>query len=325
MAIKAVKEALADSGGKISDDLRTGLISSTTVGGMTTTEKYFYRFDDEPETRAWIEKLDCGDSTRDVARYIGHTGFITTISTACSSSANAIILGANLIKAGVLDRAICGGADALSKFTLNGFNSLMLLERGHCRPFDRERKGLNLGEGAGFVVLESERAVREHKRRIWAQVAGYANVNDAFHQTASSPDGAGAQTAMRNALQMGGITTDEVDYINVHGTGTPNNDESEGKALQALFGDIPPFSSTKSYTGHTLAAAGGIEAVISLLAIRYGCIFPTLNYRLRMDEMNTDPVTEVHENLDLKYVLSNSFGFGGNNSSLLFKKAEIPF
>lgn len=322
LAIKAAKEALAGSGGKISDDLRTGLISSTTVGGMTTTEKYFYRFENEPDTRAWIEKLDCGDSTQDIAQYIGHRGFMTTISTACSSSANAIILGSNMIKAGILDRVICGGADALSKFTVNGFNSLMLLERGHCRPFDKDRKGLNLGEGAGFVVLESERAVEEHRRKALAEVAGYANVNDAFHQTASSPDGAGAQLAMRKSIEMAGITYDEVDYINVHGTGTPNNDESEGKAMQALFGTVPPFSSTKSYTGHTLAAAGGIEAVISILGLCHGTIFPNLNYRNRMDEMDTDPVTEVMENLDLKYILSNSFGFGGNNTSLLFKKAE---
>lgn len=320
LAIKAVKEALHGSGGKISDDLRTGLISSTTVGGMTTTEKYFYRFDSEPETRDWIDKLDCGDSTNDIARYIGHQGFMTTISTACSSSANAIILGSNMIKAGILDRVICGGADALSKFTVNGFNSLMLLERGHCRPFDKDRKGLNLGEGAGYVILESERAVEGHRRTILAEVAGYANVNDAFHQTASSPDGEGAQMAMKNALAMGGVTTEQIDYINVHGTGTPNNDESEGKAMKILFGNVPPFSSTKSYTGHTLAAAGGIEAVISILSIRFNSIFPNLNYQNRMDEMDTDPVTEVLENMDLKYVLSNSFGFGGNNSSLLFKK-----
>ena len=320
LAIKAVKEALAGSGGKISDDLRTGLISSTTVGGMTATEKYFYAFQERPDTRVWINKLDCGDSTHDIARYIGHKGFMTTISTACSSSANAIILGSNLIKAGLLDRAICGGADALSKFTINGFHSLMLLEKEHCRPFDKDRKGLNLGEGAGYVILESERVVRDHGRNPLAEVAGYANVNDAFHQTASSPDGAGAQTAMRKALEMGGVSTDQIDYINVHGTGTPNNDESEGKAMKALFGTVPPFSSTKGYTGHTLAAAGAIEAVISVLSIRNGRIFPNLNYQTRMDELDTDPVTEVLENRDLRHVLSNSFGFGGNNSSLLFRK-----
>ena len=322
LAIKATKEALESSGGKISDDLRTGLISSTTVGGMTTTEKYFYDFDDQPETRDWINKLDCGDSTSDIAKYIGHTGFMTTISTACSSSANAIILGSNMIKAGILDRVICGGADALSKFTINGFHSLMLLEKEHCRPFDSERKGLNLGEGAGFVVIESERSVTENNRKALAEVAGYANVNDAFHQTASSPNGEGAQMAMQKAMQMGNVTTSDIDYINVHGTGTPNNDESEGKAMKVLFGNIPPFSSTKSYTGHTLAAAGGIEAVISVLSIQYGTIFPNLNYQNRMEFMDSDPVTEVLENRDIQFVLSNSFGFGGNNSSLLFRKTQ---
>lgn len=320
LAIKAVKEAMESSGGKMSDDLRTGLIASTTVGGMTSTERYFYDFEPKPETRGWVDKLDCGDSTNDIARYIGHKGFITTISTACSSSANAIILGSNLIKAGILDRAICGGADALCKFTINGFNSLMLLEKEHCRPFDEERKGLNLGEGAGFVILESERAVKEFGHKALAEVAGYANVNDAFHQTASSPDGAGAQMAMRKALEMGHIDSSQVNYINVHGTGTPNNDESEGAAMRAIFNEIPPFSSTKGYTGHTLAAAGGIEAVISVLGLRHGYIFPNLNYTNRMKEMPVDPVTEVLEGQALEYILSNSFGFGGNNSSLLFKK-----
>lgn len=320
LAIMAVKEALQHSGGSISDSLRTGLISSTTVGGMTTTEKYFYDFDSKPETRDWIEKLDCGDSTRDIANYIGHTGFMTSISTACSSSANAIILGSNMIKAGLLDRAICGGADALSKFTINGFNSLMLLEQEHCHPFDRDRKGLNLGEGAGFVVIESEKSVRENKRSVLAEVAGYANVNDAFHQTASSPNGEGAQMAMRKAMEMGAVNSADIDYINVHGTGTPNNDESEAKAMQALFEKVPPFSSTKAFTGHTLAAAGGIEAVISVLSIQNGMIFPNLNYRTRMENLDFDPVLSLQEGLDLKYVLSNSFGFGGNNTSLLFKK-----
>ena len=319
LAIKAAKEALSSSGGSMNEPIRTGLIASTTVGGMTATEKFFYSFDSDPKTRPWIDKLDCGDSTRDVAEYLGHRGFMTTISTACSSSANAIILGANMIKAGLIDRAICGGADALSKFTINGFNSLMLLEQEHCRPFDKERKGLNLGEGAGFVVLEGEHTMNERGSKALAEVAGYSNVNDAFHQTASSPDGAGARTAMSNALNMAGISADQVSYINVHGTGTPNNDESEGKAMMALFGQVPPFSSTKSYTGHTLAAAGGIEAVISVLSLRHGEIYPNLNYKNRMDDMTCDPVTRLMTGQNLSYILSNSFGFGGNNTSLLFR------
>ncbi len=319
LAMKAVKEAMKSSGGDLSEAIKTGFISSTTVGGMTATENFYYAFDRQPETRDWIDKLDCGDSSRDVADYIGHRGFITTISTACSSSANAIILGANMIKAGLLDRAICGGADALSKFTINGFNSLMLLEQEHCRPFDKDRKGLNLGEGAGFVVLEGETILKKTGRKPLAELAGYSNVNDAFHQTASSPDGAGARTAMSNALNMAGISPSLVSYINVHGTGTPNNDESEGKAMMALFDSVPPFSSTKSYTGHTLAAAGGIEAVISVLSLQNGEIYPNLNYKNRMDDMNCDPVTRLMTQQQLEYILSNSFGFGGNNTSLLFK------
>lgn len=319
LAVAAAKEALESSGGKISENIRTGLIGATTVGGMTSTERHFHEYATNPDTHVWIDKLNCGDSTADLAKCIGHTGFITTISTACSSSANAIILGSNLIKAGVLDRVICGGADALSKFTINGFNSLMLLEKKHCKPFDADRQGLNLGEGAGFVVLESERIVHEFSRKKLAEVAGYANVNDAFHQTASSPDGAGAQAAMRAAMEMANIQPSQIDYVNAHGTGTPNNDASEANAMKALFGKTPLFSSTKAYTGHTLAAAGGIEAVICVLSLQNGTVFPNLNYTNRTPELDTDPVTDVLENLSLNYILSNSFGFGGNNTSLLFK------
>lgn len=319
LAMKAVKEAMGSSGGCFSESIKTGFISSTTVGGMTATENFYYAFEHQPETRDWIDKLDCGDNSRDVADYFSHRGFMTTISTACSSSANAIILGANMIKAGLLERAVCGGADALSRFTINGFNSLMLLEQEHCRPFDKDRKGLNLGEGAGFVILESETLLKKTGHKALAELVGYSNVNDAFHQTASSPDGAGARTAMSNALDMAGISPSLVSYINVHGTGTPNNDESEGKAMMALFDSVPAFSSTKSYTGHTLAAAGGIEAVISVLSLQNGEIYPNLNYRNRMDAMNCDPVTRLMTQQQLEYILSNSFGFGGNNTSLLFK------
>lgn len=323
LGMMAASEAIKNSGGNLSEPIRTGLISSTTVGGMTATEKYYYSFYEDETSRIWIDKLDCGDSTQDIADYLGHTGYMTTISTACSSSANAIILGANLIKAGKLDRAICGGTDALSKFTFNGFHSLMLLEKEWCRPFDKNRTGLNLGEGAGYVVLENAESAARAGHKILARLSGYANVNDAFHQTASSPDGKGAMSAMQNALRMAGIQPGQVDYINVHGTGTPNNDESESMAMQILFGNSPPpFSSTKAFTGHTLAAAGGIEAVFSVLALQNKCIWPNLNFKEPMEQFPFRPETELLQNRNLTHVLSNSFGFGGNNSSLLFSSAN---
>lgn len=320
LGMHAVKEALISSNAPI-DAFKTALISSTTVGGMTQTEKYFYDFDHDSSLTSWIDKLDCGDSTRDIANYINHTGFLTTISTACSSAANAIILGANLIKMGIVDRAICGGTDALSKFTINGFNSLMLLERELCKPFDVDRKGLNLGEGAGFIVLESERIYDANRKKAYAQLLGYANTNDAFHQTAANPDGQGAYSAMEKTLAMANLEPNRVSYINCHGTGTPNNDESESKGMHRLFVDnIPFYSSTKPFTGHTLAAAGGLEAVFSILAIQNNAVWPNLNSSNFIPDFPFKPVTELKTEQDIQFVLSNSFGFGGNNSSLLFGK-----
>lgn len=322
LGMTAAREALDMAGGDI-QAFRTAFISSTTVGGMTQTEKFFYQFDTHPETRKWIDKLDCGDSTRDIANFLGHRGFLSTLSTACSSAANAIIFGANLIRTGLVDRAVCGGADALSRFTINGFHSLMLLEKEPCHPFDKDRKGLNLGEGAGYIVLEGEHIAEPAKRPLLAELIGYANTNDAFHQTAASPDGSGAYTAMQKTLDMASLAPSEISYINCHGTGTPNNDESESKGMERLFGNsVPPYSSTKAFTGHTLAAAGGIEAVFSVLSILHGSIWPNLNLRNPIGEFAFQPETRLRTGENIRYVLSNSFGFGGNNSSLLFAKVE---
>ena len=226
--------------------------------------------------------------------------------------------GAQLIKNNKLTKVICGGTEALSKFTINGFNALMILDKEHCRPFDSTRNGLNLGEGAAYIVLESEAEVSRTKRKPIAELKGYGNANDAFHQTASSPDGAGAFNAMKQALASAGMVPGDIDYINAHGTATENNDLSEGLGIKRLFGDNPPhFSSTKPYTGHTLAAAGSVEAAYCLMAIKQGVIWPNLNYRNIMPELNIQPVTTLIKDIELKNILSNSFGFGGNTSSLL--------
>ena len=314
----AVGQALRSAGITNAGDPRTGLISATSVGGM---DKYEIFFDDfahkrpEADAKHFI-RHDCGNHTERIADHFGIRGFMTTISTACSSSANSIMLGARLIKAGLLDRVIAGGADAMARFTLKGFNSLKILDSQHCQPFDENRRGLNLGEGAGFVVLESESS-SAGKDRL-AVLSGYGNANDAYHQTASSPEGKGAKMAMQKAFEVAGILPREIDYINAHGTGTANNDLSEGLAIEQIFGrNLPPVSSTKPFTGHTLGAAGGIEAVLSVLAIREGLIYPNLNFQTRMKELNFDPTTELLEGQNIRHVLSNSFGFGGNTSSLI--------
>ncbi|MEN8119816.1 MAG: beta-ketoacyl-[acyl-carrier-protein] synthase family protein [Bacteroidota bacterium] len=318
LGLIAAKEAVNNSGIDIAnDELKTGLISATTVGGMDKTE---IEIADPDATTDFLLTHPSGDSTNKICEYLGINGYRTTISTACSSSVNAIIHGIRLIRYGILDRAVVGGVDALSKFTLNGFNSLMILDKDFCKPFDENRKGLNLGEGAGFLVIESERSLKKREKQSFCKISGYANANDAYHQTASSPEGNGAFNAMDTALNMSKLNLLDIDYINAHGTGTANNDLSEGVALKRIFGEkMPKFSSTKAYTGHTLGAAAAIEAVFSVLSIQHGIIYPNLNFNTAISEINLTPQTEV-EKKEVKNVLSNSFGFGGNNSSIIFSK-----
>lgn len=320
LAMLAAKEAVIHSGIDTKDGLRTGVISSTTVAGMSKTELYYKELFEKTEHLGVLDTHDCGDSTERIADYIGNVDYVTTISTACSSAANAIMLGCRMIKHGQLDRVVVGGVDALSKFTFNGFNTLMILDKEWCKPFDENRKGLNLGEGAAFLVIEGETTLNKRQGKPLAEIVGYANTNDAYHQTASSPEGYGATLAIQQALAMSGLSTSQIDYINMHGTGTPNNDLSESMATIAVFGDtIPKLSSTKAFTGHTLAAAASIEAVISVLSLQHQMIFPNLNFTTPIADLNIVPVTQLLKT-PINTVLSNSFGFGGNCSSLIFKK-----
>lgn len=317
----AAEEAIKSAGVSNIKDARTGLISGTTVGGMDKSEQYFYDYFEHPEIQQHITGLHAGDSTNKIAKHLGIAqSFVTTISTACSSAANAIMMGARMIKSGQLDRVIVGGTDCLSKFTINGFKTLLILSDTYSAPFDDERKGLNLGEAAAYLVLESDELVQKEHKKVLAYVKGYGNANDAYHQTASSEHGDGAVLAMEKALKVAEMLPSDIDYVNAHGTATPNNDLSEGWALIRLFdGHVPEFSSTKAYTGHTLAAAGGVEAVYSVLALQNNIIFPNLNYKTPMKEFQLDPITEV-KHKPIQTVLSNSFGFGGNCSTLIFSK-----
>ncbi|WPO82490.1 beta-ketoacyl-[acyl-carrier-protein] synthase family protein [Chryseobacterium sp. JJR-5R] len=322
LGMTAAREAVKHAGISDINEFRTGLISSTSVGGMDITEKYFYQYEDFPEQQKYIDAHDAGNSSLMIADDLGLKGMVSTISTACSSAANAIMMGAKLIKNGVLDRVIVGGTDALSKFTLNGFNTLMILTDSYNTPFDNDRKGLNLGEAAAYIVLESDEIVRKQNKKILGYLSGYGNANDAHHQTASSENGQGAFLAMEKALKISGLEKEQIDYINVHGTATPNNDLSEGIAMIRIFGEnsVPEFSSTKAFTGHTLAAAAGVEAVYSLLAIQNNVIFPNLNFKTKMQEFDLMPVTELKQK-NISHVLSNSFGFGGNCSTLIFSES----
>jgi 3-oxoacyl-(acyl-carrier-protein) synthase len=318
--IIAASEAIESSGLSKNELLTTGFISGSSVGGMDATEKYYSEYEVSSSHRRFIPAQHPGFTTNSISEYLKIKGFTTTISTACSSAANAIMLGARLIKAGELDRVIVGGTDCLTKFTLNGFNSLKILSDEKCKAFDDSRNGLNLGEGAAYLVLEAEHLIGEKK--VLGRVTGYGNANDAYHQTASSESGEGAFLAMRDAIEIAGIPLENIDYINAHGTATRNNDLSESNAINRIFqSTIPEFSSTKAFTGHTLAAAGALEAVFSLLSLQQDRIFPNLNFSKPMMETGLLPVSELKQ-LSIKNVMSNSFGFGGNCTSLIFSKNE---
>jgi len=319
LSLCAVQEALKEL--SFHRNLRVGFISATTVGGMDLTEKYYAALENGRHGNLHqVINHECGRATELVADFVGINGFVTTVNTACSSSANAIIMASRLIKQGVIDVAIAGGSDALTKFTLNGFNTLLILDNQLCRPFDAQRAGLNLGESAGYLLLAGEGALEKNGLTPICELKGYANANDAYHQTASSPNGVGSFLAMTKTLELGGIAPESVDYINLHGTGTANNDASEAAAIKRLFGEsIPAHSSTKGFTGHTLAASGGIEAVYSTLAIHRNTLFPNLRFSTPIPEIGIAPVTAVTRK-NIHNVLSNSFGFGGNCSSLLLSK-----
>ena len=319
LALPAAMEAWGNN--KNDYRIRTGLISSTSVGGMDRTEKYYFQSQTE-KTSGYYSLMthDNGRTTERLAKELGISGHISTISTACSSGANSIMQGARLIEANKLDRVIAGGSEPLAMFDIKGFNSLNIYDNEICKPFDEKRMGLNLGEGAAFLVLENEQSISITGNKPLCILCGWNNATDAFHQTASSPDGKGAYLAMKNALAKAGIGAVEIDYVNAHGTGTGNNDLSESRALKNIFGDtLPSFSSTKGFTGHTLAAAGAIEAVYCTLSLTSQATLPNLNFSRPIPETGMVPVTNF-DSAKIDYVLSNSFGFGGNCTCLIFRK-----
>jgi 3-oxoacyl-[acyl-carrier-protein] synthase-1 len=320
MGMIAVREALEQAClTQARSPRRIALVSGTTVGGMDMSEQYYLDFLENDTRNAYIATHDCGACTEMIADHAGVFSMVDTFSTACSSAANAIMQGALLLRSGRADIVVAGGCECITKFHLNGFNTLMILDREPCKPFDANRAGLNLGEGAAYLVLESEASAQERGLKPLCRLTGWGNACDAFHQTASSPEGEGACLSMRKALDSAGLAPGEIGYINAHGTGTANNDLSEGIAIRRVFGQhIPPVSSTKAFTGHTTSAAGGVEAVISILALRHNFIPVNLNFSSPMQELDFVPATAEQPPLPLRHILSKSFGFGGNDTSLIF-------
>ena len=322
LGIWALKEAIAQAGLTPTEVAQLSMVMASSVGGMDMTERYFYAYTTQEELRRYIPYHNIGEVTGQIADYFGIKGYVTSVSTACSSSANAILTAANLLRTGRAQRIAVGGADALSVFTINGFNSLMILSDTDCTPFDAHRKGLNLGEAGAFLIMEREATALAEGRTIIGVLSGCGNANDAYHQTASSEEGEGAFLAMQQALAISGLAPSDIDYVNAHGTATVNNDLSESRALIRIFGEeVPDFSSTKPFTGHTLAVASAVEAIFSLLAIQEGAVWPNLNWQTPMPEVPLRPQTTL-KHKPIKHVLSNSFGFGGNCSTVIFSKAN---
>lgn len=321
MGMMAVGQAVEEAHLTACGNLRIVLISGTTVAGMDITERKFAQMLEHGITDDSLNHHDCGSCTADIASHFGLFTDYTTISTACSSAANAIVLGADILKAGDADIVVAGGTEALSAFHLNGFNSLMILDHEVCRPFDKTRAGLNLGEGAAYVVLERADEAKSRGGRIDACLSGYGNACDAFHQTASSPEDTGAQLAMKGALEMAGLNPSDIQWVHAHGTGTPDNDASETVAIRSVFGnDLPFFSSTKGFTGHTTSASGSISTVISLIAMHEGYVPQSLGHSVSIDERLIPVDKPIHT--ELQHVMVNSFGFGGNDTSLILSNPD---
>ena len=321
LAIPAVKEALQQARLDDRSSLRVAFLSGITVGGMDRAEVMYMDFLNNDSRNDYIKLNDCGACTEQIADYIGGFSMISTVVTACSSSANTIMMGADMIKEGRADIVVAGGTECLSRYHVNGFNTLMILDRELCKPFDRDRAGINLGEGAGYLVLESAESAKKRGVTPIGKVSGYSNVCDAFHPTASSPDGLGPYLAMMGAVENAGLKPEDIDYINAHGTGTPNNDLTEGLAAMRLFGDnVPPVSSLKAYTGHTTSAAGSFEAVVSLLALEHNFLPVNMNFRNKIEEHTFVPVSNPEPLRPIRHILSNSFGFGGNDSAIVLSQ-----
>lgn len=326
MGMLAVRQALVDAGIDRAvvqkRAMRLVLISGTTVAGMDITESFFAQMEQSDEALQCLEYHSAGNSTRLIAEYFDIFAEYTTVSTACSSAANAFMLGARMLAEGEADMVVAGGTEALSIFHLNGFNSLMILDHQQCRPFDDNRAGLNLGEGAAYVVMETEASAIQRGVNPHAYLVGYGNACDAFHQTASSENGEGAYLAMTEALRMAGLNPGDIQYVNAHGTGTPNNDLSESAALKRVFGNhMPLVSSTKSFTGHTTSASGSIESVICILALNNQFVPANLGWSQTAENMVVPTMGE--DFYSLRNVLCNSFGFGGNDTSLLFSLSPV--
>lgn len=295
------------------------LLGTSTSGILETEHAYRGRGADGalPSTFSYAHTHSTASLSRFVAAAAGVSGPCWVVSTACSSGAKVFGDAARLIEAGWIDAAVVGGVDSLCLTTLYGFHSLQLFSPDVCRPWDAGRNGISLGEGAAFALLQREAVAGQAPAGM---LLGVGESSDGFHMSSPHPEGKLAAAAMRQALAQAGLQPGDIGYVNLHGTGTPSNDASEDCAVQAVFGRDVPCSSTKAATGHTLGAAGGVEAVISLLALQHGLLPGGLNVRERDPALGVDYLQQ-NRSQRVRHVLSNSFGFGGSNASLVLGAA----
>jgi len=326
LALYAARQAFVAAGLEgLTEDVKAeiGIALGITTGGLSTTEVYLDQLLTEGDSDiAQMRFHECSTPVATISRELGLFGIQTSVSNACASSANALALGREFIQSGEAEVVLAGGVDSLSRLTVNGFNSLLVYDPDGCRPFDENRSGMTLGEGAGFVILESEAHANARDARTLAHFVGAGSSFDGFHITSPSPDGSAIHDAMSKALADAGRVPSDIDYINAHGTGTLDNDASEGEAIQRLFdGDVPVVSSTKGYCGHTLAAAGAVESILCILAMEHGVAPPNLGIENVDPAFRFDPIREPIET-GLNTVMTNSIGFGGNNCSLIFENGD---
>ena len=298
---------------------RVGVFLGSSTSGILSSELAYRERDPVsgalPESHSYRHTHNMFSVADFVRQYADLQGPTSVVSTACSSSAKVFGIAQRMIHCGLIDAAVVGGVDSLCLTTLYGFNSLQLLSSRPCTPFDAGRDGISIGEGAAFVLLERADTARTGDILL----SGIGESSDAHHMSAPHPEGLGARLAMRAALDMAGLTPQAVGYVNLHGTATPSNDAAEDKGVTALFGDTTPCSSTKGHTGHTLGAAGGVEAVVCMLALREGFLPGGVGTTAQDPNLQCNYLLENRDQ-PIDHALSNSFGFGGSNCSLLFSR-----
>ena len=320
LVLNAAEEAFKDHDLNFLSTQRVGICIGTTVSSQLNNISFYKDYKETGSTAIGpVDEYLRSNLAQAIAEKYNLKGPCCVVVNACSSGADAIGVALSWIENDLCDIAIAGGADELNKIPLSGFNSLGIMSTELCRPFDKERKGLNLGEGAGVLILESHKIYSNKKEQPHLFIGGYGSASDAYHLTAPHPNGNGLEKAINEALNMSGIAFSDICFVNAHGTATLENDKVEGNVLKRVFGNEIKFISTKGYTGHTLAAAGAIEAIFSALALQNGWLPPSAGFKREDDAIGISPQTKRTE-VKGRFALSTSLAFGGNNAAVVICK-----